>query len=237
MTDTTTADDLSVLLEEAGFEPDFSIKAKAIFEAKLAEKLDEQKEANEELIEAAVVERTEALEDKLDSYLSYISEEFMEENKIAIEAGQKVMAAEHILEGIQELMVEQHLTVPENSVEMVESLEDELEGVTARLDTRITENVDLRQEVADLKREIILDTLSEGLSDQQTEKLETLTEDFSIGNEKAFISKVRVVRESFVEGKAGSLTEDVLKGKRKVVIKDHSNDFMSAIVATLKKTA
>lgn len=237
MTDTTTADDLSVLLEEAGFEPDFSIKAKAIFEAKLAEKLDEQKEANEELIEAAVVERTEALEDKLDSYLSYISEEFMEENKIAIEAGQKVMAAEHILEGIQELMVEQHLTVPENSVEMVESLEDELEGVTARLDTRITENVDLRQEVADLKREIILDTLSEGLSDQQTEKLETLTEDFSIGNEKAFISKVKVVRESFVEGKAGSLTEDVLEGKRKVVIKDHSNDFMSAIVATLKKTA
>jgi len=241
MAEKQKTDELSVLLEGAGFEPDFAEKAEVIFEAKLNERIaaktEELETLSEQWVEEALAEKVEELEDKLDGYLAYVAENFMEENKLAIEAGQKVEAAEYVLEGLAELMEEQHLSVPEGSESIVEDLEAKITAADEKLDDKITENVELRAEVADLKREIILDTLSEGLSDQQTEKLEELTEDFSIDDEKTFISKVKTIRESYFKD-AKMLDEGVIipegdKTPADDVIPDH----MAAIVAHLGRAA
>lgn len=234
------SEELDTILESADFDSDFKDKAKTLFESaislKVKEEIERLHDINEAFVNEAVAEKSEALELKVDEYLSYVAEEYLKENELAIEAGIKIEAAEKILEGVSSLMKENHIHIDESKVDAYESLEDRFTIQEGELDARIEESIALTKEVKTLKREIVLDTVSEGLSEIQKEKLVTLTEDIDFKEDADFIEKVKVIKESFFDKKVEKIEEVVSESviQEAVVINAHT-DFISSVVANLNK--
>lgn len=232
--------DLDSLLEGAELDTEFKDKAKLVFEAAVAEKVSArilQLEAlNEQFVELAISEKIEVLEAKADDYLTYVAEQFVEENKIAIESGLKVEAAEKILAGVKSLVEDSALTIDESQVDVVADLESKVLGLEESVSKGIDEAIVLKKEIASMKRSDIVSKLAEGLTDTQAEKLVTLTEDidFSVDLTEEFKTKVLTIKESFFK-KGDVVVEDKVISEAVVDIDTSRADFMKSVVSILGK--
>ena len=201
------SEDLNALVEsEATLSDGFKSKASTIFEAaiktKLAEEIDRLEEKyNEELSEE--IESTKAdLVEKVDTYLNYVVEQWMEDNKVAIESGLRTEIAEKFMTSLKDLFTESYIEVPESKVDLVDELAAEVEELEEAHNTAVAQTLAMQEELEVLKRDAIIREAAEGLAATQVEKLKKLAEDVDFEDAETFAEKVETIKESYFTKKA-----------------------------------
>ena len=193
-------EDLNALVsEEATLSDEFKGKAATIFEAaiksKLATEIDRLEEKyNEELAEEISTTKADLVE-KVDSYLNYVVEQWMEDNKVAVQAGLRTEIAETFMNNLKDLFVESYVDVPESKVDLVDELAGEVEELEDKLNESTGKIIEMTEELENFKREQAIAEASKDLADTQVEKLRSLVQDIDFGDN--FAEKVKTVKESY----------------------------------------
>jgi hypothetical protein len=207
-------EDLDALADsEATLSEGFKDKASVIFEAALKSKLGEHVERLEEQYAEELAEETNRIQsdlvEKVDGYLNYVVEQWMEDNKVAVESGLRTEIAENFMSALHGVFVENYVQVPEAKVDLVDELAQKVEELEESLNAKIEDNVSLKESVNALTRQAIIRESSAGLSEAQAEKLKSLVEDVDFGDAETFASKVETIKESyFKETKTEVIAED-----------------------------
>ena len=199
--------DLNALVEsEATLSDEFKGKAETIFEAaitsKLSEEIDRLEAKYEEELSEEIKTTKEDLVEKVDSYLNYVVENWMEENKIAVQAGLRTEIAEGFMNNLKDLFTESYIEVPESKVDLVDELSETVEELEERLNDSTGKSIEMAEELELLKRERIIIEASNDLTDTQSEKLTKLVADIDYDDDNTFIKKVETVKESYFSKKA-----------------------------------
>ena len=194
-------DDVNALLGGEELTEDFKAKAKTIFEAAINSKVSEIRATIEEEHEAKLAEelaeQKEALQERVDSYLEYVSDEWMEENQLAIEAGLKAELTESFLSGMKSLFEENYVSIPDDKYDVLESMVEKLDDMETKLNEQIDKNIDLNKRLAESTADSILDQISEGLAETQKEKLASLAESVEFESETEYREKLETLKESY----------------------------------------
>ena len=211
--------DIQALLEGEELSEEFQNKARTIFEAAIRTKLSEIKEQVKVSYEEKLVEEVasikEELKDRVDSYLEYVADEWVQENKIAIEHGLKSEMTESFLEGMRGLFEEHYVTIPEEKYDVIESMVDKLDEMESKLNEQIDKNVALNKRLAESTADVIFAEVTEGLAQTQRDKLATLAENVEFESENGYREKLETLKESYFpsntstpNSKSENLTEE-----------------------------
>ena len=211
-------EDLQALIaNDDSLSEDFKKKAATIFEAavhsKFAEKesemnsmISEKVEALEEQYAEYLAEGIEAAKDelveKVDSYLNYVVETWMEENKVAVEKGLRTEIAETFMNNLKNLFTESYIEIPESKVDLVDGLVEQVEELESLLNQETQKNIDIREYVESLKRKMIIREAAKDLAETQVSKLEKLAEGVEFVSDETFAEKIMTIKESYFAKKA-----------------------------------
>lgn len=218
----TFEEDLAALVEsEATLSEGFKEKAEVIFEAALNAKLTEHVERLEAEYQEQLAEETARIQsdlvEKVDGYLSYVVESWMEENRIAIDNGLRTEIAESFMQALHGVFTEHYITVPESKVDIVDELAAKVDDLEEQLNTAVERGIELTEQVKSLSREAVLRESAHDLSEAQAEKLASLSEGIEFESAEAFAKKVATIKESYFKKESvsakqtdelDSLTED-----------------------------
>ena len=231
-------DDLKALVsEEATLSDAFKEKAETIFEAAINSKVNAEidrleEKYNEELAEE--VETTKAdLVEKVDNYLNYVVENWMEENKLAIQNGLRTEIAEDFMNKMKDLFTESYIAVPEEKVDLVDDLADQVEELEATVNESTQKAIDMAVELEGYKREAIIREATKDLAETQVEKLKSLAENVDFDDEETFIQKVAQLKESYFAKAAKSQDDSIDEEEAPVVT---ASDSMNSYLNAIKKT-
>ena len=212
-------DDVNALLGGEELSEDFKAKAKTIFEAAINSKVSEIRATIEEEYESRIAEEIaeekEALQERVDSYLEYVSDEWMEENALAIENGLKTELTESFLSGMKSLFEENYVSIPDDKYDVLESMVEKLDDMETKLNEQIEKNISLNKGLAEATAGGILDTVSEGLASTQKEKLASLAESVEFESETQYRDKLETLKESYFTSSASTAnrTETLTEGE------------------------
>ena len=213
-------EDVNALLGGEELSEEFKEKAKTIFEAALKSKIAEVKEAIEAEHEAKLAEQVaeakEELGQRVDSYLEYVSEEWMAENELAVEHGLKTELTESFLSGMKGLFEEHYVHIPDDKYDVLETMVDKLDDMETKLNEQIEKNIGLNKRLSESVADGILESVSDGLATTQKEKLSSLSESVEFESEDQYREKLEMLKESYfpngissAKAKTESLSEGV----------------------------
>ena len=236
--------DVDALVGDSDLSEEFKQKAATIFEAAIKAKVKEESQRLQGEYETKLKEDTEThkaeLVEKVDSYLNYVVEEWMQENKIAIERGIKGEIAEDFIGGLKKLFEDHYIDVPDEKYNVLEDQASKIEDLEKKLNEEIEKNVKLNKDNGELKKEEIIAKSSEDLTDVEAEKFNKLAEEVEYANEEDFTSKVKTIKESYFgkkeEVKSGDIDDVAVgDGSEQVDPADLTNS-MAAYTAAISKT-
>jgi hypothetical protein len=201
-------EDVNALLEGEELSEEFQEKAKIIFEAALRTKISEIKESLEEQYTIALAEEVEEikeeLSDRVDSYLEYVSEEWIKENELVIQHGLKTEMTESFLSGMKNLFEEHYVSIPEDKYDVLESMVEKLDDMETKLNEQIEKNVFLHKRLAESVADGIFEEVSDGLAATQKDKLASLAESVEFESEEEYREKLGTLRESYFPSRVSS---------------------------------
>ena len=210
-------DDVNALLGGEELSEEFKAKAKTIFEAAINAKVAEIRatieEEHEARISAELSEEKEALQERVDSYLEYVSDEWMEENQLAIEHGLKTELTESFLSGMRSLFEDNYVTIPDDKYDVLESMVEKLDDMETKLNEQIEKNITLNRSLAEATADGILDTVSDGLASTKKEKLASLAESVEFEGETEYREKLETLKESYFPKSSTAKTETLTEGE------------------------
>ena len=193
--------DVQALLEGEELSEEFQEKARTIFEAAIKTKVSEIKENLETAYEQALVEEVqnikEALEDRIDGYLEYVADEWIQENALQVEQGLKTEMTESFLEGMKTLFEEHYVNIPEDRYDVLESMVDKLDEMESKLNEQIDRNVALNRRLAESTSDVIFAEVAEGLAETQKDKFASLAENVEFESEENYREKLVTLRGSY----------------------------------------
>lgn len=243
-TEADFSEDLNALVEsEATLSDEFKQKTAVIFESALKTKLSEEVEriesAYEERLAEEVVAQRDELVEKVDSYLNYVVENWMEENRVAIQSGLRTEIAENFMENLKGLFVESYVDVPDSKVDLVDDLAEQVEELEESLYDTTAQAINLGEQIEVLTRYAIISEATHDLADTQVEKFETLVEDLDFEDEDSFAQKVSTIKESYFSAKAGTVkhTESLEESHSdEEVIREEATPSMERYLSAIRKT-
>ena len=236
--------DVDALVGDSDLSEEFKQKAATIFEAAIKAKVKEESQRLQGEYETKLKEDTEThkaeLVEKVDSYLNYVVEEWMQENKIAIERGIKGEIAEDFIGGLKKLFEDHYIDVPDEKYNVLEDQASKIEDLEKKLNEEIEKNVKLNKDNGELKKEEIIKKSSEDLTDVEAEKFNKLAEEVEYSSEEDFTTKVKTIKESYFGKKEEAKSNDiddvaVGDGSEQVDPADLTNS-MAAYTAAISKT-
>ena len=237
--------DVAALLEGEELSEEFQSKAKTIFETAIKTKVAEIKEELQESYATALVEELDkikaGLTERVDGYLEYVADEWMQENAIQVEAGLKTEMTESFLEGMKSLFEEHYVTIPEEKYDVLNSMVDKLDEMESKLNEQIDRNVALNRRLAESNADGVFTAVAEGLADTQKEKLATLAENVEFESETDYREKLVTLKESYFPTKTSApkstsenLSEEVSTDE---VISEETTPRMQAYLNVLSRAA
>ena len=201
-------EDLNALIAGEELSEEFQEKARTIFEAAIRTKVTEMTESIKAQYEETLVEEVKAikeeLQDRLDSYLEYVADEWVSENELAIEHGLKTEMTESFLEGMKKLFEDHYVTIPEEKYDVIESMVDKLDEMESKLNEQIDKNVALNKRLAESTADVIFAEVTEGLAQTQRDKLATLAENVEFESENGYREKLETLKESYFPSKTST---------------------------------
>ena len=236
------SEDVSALLEGEELSEEFQEKARTIFEAALRSKVEEIKEgmvaaydeAYEERLTEEVAEIKTALTERVDSYLEYVAEEWVTENRLAIESGLKAEMTESFLSGMKSLFEEHYVSIPEEKYDVLESMVEKLDEMETKLNEQIEKNITLNSRLSESVADGIFDEVAEGLALSQKEKLASLAESVEFESAKTYREKLEMLKESYFSAKkAPKAQTENLSEEVDVDATGHAPDYMNNYLRTL----
>ena len=237
--------DVAALLEGEELSEEFQSKAKTIFETAIKTKVAEIKEELHESYATALVEELDTIKagltERVDGYLEYVADEWMQENALQVEAGLKTEMTESFLEGMKSLFEEHYVTIPEEKYDVLNSMVDKLDEMESKLNEQIDRNVALNRRLAESNADGIFTAVAEGLADTQKEKLATLAENVEFESETDYREKLVTLKESYFPSKTSApkstsenLSEEVSTDE---VISEETTPRMQAYLNVLSRAA
>lgn len=207
-------EDLDALIkEEATLSDDFRGKAGAIFEAVLTSKLtgeiDRLESEYAQNLEEEVTDVQNSLVEKVDSYLNYVVEKWMEENQVAVQQGLRTEIAEDFMTSLQAVFKEHYIDVPEGKDDLVDDLNEQVTELEETLNKTTDDNIELHNKVQSYERAEVVRDMSEGLAETEAEKLASLVEDIEFDNKESFEIKVKTVKESYFQNDSSESVDEV----------------------------
>ena len=200
-------EDVNALLSDEDLSDEFKEKAKLVFEAALHAKTKEIQSALEEHYAAALSEEIEEIKleltERVDSYLEYVSSEWLEENALEIERGLKTEITESFIQGMKGLFEEHYVSMPEEKYNVLESMVEKLDEMEEKLNEQISKNIALNNKLNESVAETVLNSVSEGLAVSQKDKLATLAESVEFESENDYYQKLVTLRESYFPRNTG----------------------------------
>tara|TARA_Y100000593_G_scaffold31868_1_gene62792 strand:+ start:184 stop:1326 length:1143 start_codon:yes stop_codon:yes gene_type:complete len=203
-------EDINALIAGEELSEEFQEKARTIFEAAIKSKVAEITEGIKSEYEENLVEEVGAikaeLQERLDSYLEYVADEWVAENQLAVEHGLKTEMTESFLEGMKKLFEDHYVTIPEEKYDVIENMVDKLDDMESKLNEQIEKNVALNKRLAESTADVIFAEVTEGLAQTQKDKLATLVENVDFESENGYREKIETLKESYFPTK-GSNTQ------------------------------
>jgi len=235
--------DLDALIaDEATLSEEFKGKAGVIFEAAIKSKLSEEIDRLEAKYEEELFEEVESAKsdmvEKVDSYLNYVVEQWMEDNKVAIQTGLRAEIAEGFMTGLKGLFEENYIEVPESKVDLVDDLADTVEELEESLNATTAKAIQMAEELEVYKRDAIIRESARDLAETQVEKLKSLVEDIDFEDEETFAQKVETVKESYFKKEVTESTEaaytDAEEGDAPIQVSSSMDQYLKALQKTQK---
>jgi len=210
------SDDLDALVEsEATLSDEFKAKTAVIFEtainSKIAEEVSRLEDEYQEKLESEVEATRDDLVEKVDNYLNYVVEQWMEENKLAVETGLRTEIAEGFMNSLKDLFVESYIDVPESKVDLVDELAEHVEELEQKLNEQTGSVIEMTEKLEEFQREAIIRESSRDLADTQVEKLRSLVSSLDFEDEESFSDKVTTVKESYFKKEVSSEVEEIVE--------------------------
>ena len=195
------ADLKALFADEDHLTEEFKVKAAEVFEAVVTSRVSaEIAQIEEELTEAANVEFESQLEqmvENVDKYLSYVTENWMTENQIAIESGIRTEVTESFIKGLQQVFSEHYIEVPEEKYDVMTEMQTKIDSLSAKLDEEIESKMAIQEEAITLKKQQVFAKISEDLASTEAEKFATLVEDITYTGMDSYEQKLQVVKENY----------------------------------------
>ena len=201
-------EDIEAIVEGEELSEEFKEKAKVVFEAALNSKVtaiaeELQVQYNEKLEEELKTVK-ESLSQRVDSYLEYVSEEWMTENRLEVEDGLKSDLTESFMSGMKNLFEEHYVSIPEEKYDVLENMVEKLDEMETKLNEQIEKNVSLNKRLAESVADGIFDQISEGLALSQKDKLASLAESVEFESEEQYREKVETLKEAYFPTKSST---------------------------------
>ena len=194
-------EDVQALLAGEELSEEFQEKARTIFETAINAKAEEIKEELTAAYETALVEEVTEIRDtiteRLDSYLEYVADEWVQENALQIEKGLKTEMTESFLAGMRGLFEEHYVSIPEEKYDVVSTMVEKLDEMENKLNEQIERNIALNNRLAESVADVILADVSEGLAISQKDKLASLAENVEFDSEDTYREKLVSLKESY----------------------------------------
>jgi hypothetical protein len=246
--DLDVSEDIKAIFGGSEVSDEFIAKASEVFSAAVLSKINEQLDAVNGQVEATIAEETttisESLVERVDSYLDYVVESWMADNAVAIERGLKAEIVEDFMKGLKNLFIENYIDLPEEAVDVVEEMTTKVESLEEAINEEIEKNVELINKIKEFERVAAFKEVSEGLTDTQVAKLESLSEAIDFEDVESYTKKVATLRESYFPTKASAapLSESVTLDEEPVgeeiaekQVPVEMAAYMSAITRGIKK--
>ena len=219
---------------------EFKTKAATVFESAVNSKVKEIAEQMEADVqtnyEQDIAKAKEELTEKVDAYLSYVVEEWMKENEVALERGIKGEIAEDFISGLKKLFAEHYIDVPDEKYNVLEEQASKIEDLEKKLNEQIEKNVELNKDNAEKTKNEIMSEVAADLADTAKEKFAKLAEEIEWSDADSFKQKCETIKESYF----GVKKEEVKDELHDVAAGDESNvdlsKAMAAYTAAISKT-
>ena len=232
----------ALFADDSTISEEFKSKVSTIFEARVEDRVTQIEEEIETryagMLEEAVESVKADLTEKVDDYLSYVVEQWMEENQIAIESGLRAELTEDFIGGLRNLFAEHYIDVPAEKVDLVDELAGKVEELESKLNEEIERGVSYAKALVESRKNEITREIGEGLTATQAEKIKTLAESVEFSTEDEYKSKLETLRENYFPSGTKKATEAQLneqfeETEEKKVIND---PFVAAVSQAISKT-
>jgi hypothetical protein len=240
----TMKEDIEALFaDDETISEEFKSKVSTIFEARVMDRVSQIEEETESryagMLEEAVESIKQDLTEKVDDYLSYVVEQWMEENQIAIESGLRSEMTEDFIAGLRNLFAENFIDVPAEKVDLVEELASKVEELESKLDEEIERGVSYAKALVESRKSELTREVCEGLTATQVEKIKSLAESIDFSTEEEYQEKLETIRENYFpsgvkKASESQLQEEVTDGSEKKVVS--SDPFVNAVANAISKT-
>jgi len=233
--------DLEALVSSDDLSEEFQGKAATIFEAavktKVASEIDRLEAEYTQSLEEETASVKSDLVEKVDGYLNYVVENWMEENRVAIEAGLRTEIAESFMGALKGVFVEHYIDVPESKVDLVDDLADQVVELEEALNKETEANIRLNESIQTFQRSEIIAESTKDLAATEVEKLKELVEDVDFEDIDTFTKKVATLKESYfakpvVTNQEEQLAEDT---DDQVELSPIMSKYATALSKSLKK--
>ena len=235
-------EDVQALFEGEELSEEFQEKARTIFEAAITTKVNEIKENLQGAYESVLVEEIETIKEglteRLDAYLEYVADEWIQENALAVEHGLKTEMTESFLAGMKGLFEDHYVTIPEDRYDVIESMVDKLDEMEGKLNEQIERNVALNKRLAESVADVIFAEVAEGLALSQKDKLATLAENVEFDSEADYREKLGTLKESYFPSASAQRdhSETISEGTE-VAGSTSASPLMESYMDTLRRVA
>ena len=228
------ADDVAALLEGEELSKEFQEKTATIFEAAVKSKIEQVAEQLEEQFQAAfdeeIASHKSELTERIDSYLEFVANEWINENALAVETGIRGELSESFMSGLKTLFEEHYVEIPDDKYDVLEAMTSKLDEMETKLNEQIESNVELTKRLSSSVSDNILDEVSEGLALSQKDKLSELSKGVEFESEEQYREKLTTLKESYFNAKPVVESSEVTSEES--IVEDHSpamSQYLSAL--------
>jgi len=233
----------SLFADDTTISEDFKSKVSTIFEARVTDRVSQIQEEIEskyaDMLEEAITSVRDDLTEKVDDYLSYVVEQWMADNEIAIESGLRSELTDDFIAGLRNLFAEHYIDVPAEKVDLVDELAGKVEELESKLDEEIERGVEFKKALIESRKNELTRVVCENLTDTQVEKIKSLAESVEFSTEDEYKNKLETIRENyfpsnFKKADAESLNETVEESDDKKV--EINDPFVASVANAISKT-
>jgi hypothetical protein len=240
-------DDIDALFaDDQNISEEFKSKVTTIFEARVIDRIQQIEEQTEAkyagMLEEAIESVRAQLEEKVDDYVNYVVEQWLEENAIAIESGLRAELAEDFISGLHKLFAENYINVPEDKVELVDELATKVEQLESKLNEEIEKSIGYKKSLIEATKQEVTRSVCEGLTETQVEKIKSLAESVEFSTEDEYQNKLETIRENYFPSGVKKADEEQLHeqvsaedaGETKKQVS--ADPYVSSVVNAISKT-
>jgi len=244
--DVNVAEDVEAMFAGEDLSEDFTSKATTIFEAAVVSKVNEILETVtidlEAELEAEKAEIVESMTSRLDDYMEYVVEQWMEENQLAVEQGIKSEIVENFMVGLRNLFAESYIDIPEDKVDLVDELAAKVAELEESVNEEVEKNIATRKELAEAKKSVVLRDVTEGLTESQVVKMKSLAEGVEFESAEDYAKKLETIKENYFPQEE-VISEDTSFDSEPVELEEETETqvapemkaYMDAITRSIKK--